>query len=121
MNETVIDLEALDFLINNKDKKKFIISSNKEEILHNIIKNSKADLCFNRVLGKDTHSSKIEKFLILEKEHEIKFSETVFVTDSLGDVKEAKNFPKLKIIAVTFGVHSQERLKKGNPHFICDS
>jgi len=72
-------------------------------------------------LGRETHKSKVSKFLILKNEKNINFSETIFITDSLGDLKESSEFSELKTIGVTFGVHSQERLKKGSPDFIVDS
>ena len=105
----------------NNKKRKFIISSNSEPILETIIKNSSAEKYFEKVLGKETHKSKVSKFLILKNEKKVNFSETVFITDSLGDLKESSEFPELKTIGVTFGVHNKERLKKGNPDFITDS
>ena len=109
------------FLEENKEKKLFIISSNSEGILNKILENSNLEKTFKKVLGAETHSSKIEKFLILQSNEEnINLEETIFITDSLGDLKEASHFPELKTIAVTFGVHNRERLKKGNPNFIID-
>jgi len=121
LNKTKINEEALNFLMKNNKKRKFIISSNSEPILETIIKNSSAEKYFEKVLGRETHKSKVSKFLILKNEKNINFSETIFITDSLGDLKESSEFSELKTIGVTFGVHSQERLKKGSPDFIVDS
>ena len=121
LNESIIEKKAKEFLKKNSEKKKYIISSNDEIILEKIIKNSNLEKCFEKVLGKNTHSSKIEKFLILQNTEKINLSESIFITDSLGDLKEASYFPELKTIAVTFGVHDRERLKQGNPDYIIDS
>lgn len=116
-----IDNESINFLIKNKEKRKFIISSNKENILNKIINNSNLKNVFLKIMGKETNTSKIKKFLILKKEYNINFNETLFITDSLGDLKEASAFPELKTIGVTWGVHDKDRLKDGSPNLICDS
>ncbi len=87
-----IEEKAKTFLENNLDKNFFIISSNSEDILNKILKN----------------------------EEKINLEESIFITDSLGDLRESSEFPELKKIAVTFGVHDRERLEKGKPDFIID-
>ena len=112
--------ESLGFLKHEKTNN-FIISSNKESIIERILKNSEATKYFKAILGKDTHKSKIEKIKILKEKYGIELSETIFITDSSGDLKEASHFPELKTLGVTFGVHCRETLKTEKPDFVCDS
>ncbi len=116
----IIDQETLNFLKNNK-KNNFIISSNKEYILNKILENSNIENLFLDVLGSETHKLKTKKFILLKEKFNLNFKETVFITDSLGDLKEASEFPELKTIGVTWGVHCRKNLKKGIPDFISDS
>ena len=46
--------------------------------------------------------------------------DAVFITDTLGDVKEAKKL-NIKTIAETFGFHNRERLEQGDPYIIVDT
>jgi|GEM_PF-4000719 len=50
----------------------------------------------------------------------VAFEDVIFVTDTLGDVKEASKLG-IKIIAETFGFHNRERLQLGEPYMIVDS
>ena len=69
---------------------------------------------FDRVLGVETHKSKVEKFKILMIEHGVTDENAIFVTDTLGDIFEAKKVG-IRTIAVDFGFHERERLEKGKP------
>lgn len=94
-----------------------IISSNSEKILNRYFENNDITHIFNEVLGVETHKSKHEKFLMLLKKHNLKKEESIFVTDTLGDIIEA-NKVGIKTIAVDFGFHERHRLEKGNPAMI---
>ena len=72
---------------------------------------------FSEVLGKETHKSKVEKFKMIFKEYGLKPEECIFVTDTLGDLREAKKVG-VPTIAVTWGYHGKTRLKKGSPNLI---
>lgn len=45
---------------------------------------------------------------------------TIFITDTLGDMREAEKC-NVKCIAITGGYHEEETLRKGNPILITDS
>ncbi len=98
----------------------FIISSNLEENILMSLKNADLEDIFEEVLGKDTHSLKTEKFKILENKFNTNSKNSIFITDSLGDIKEA-NEVSYKSIGVTFGVHKKEILEEGNPEKVFDS
>lgn len=95
----------------------FIVSSNSEPILNEYFQNNGIMHIFSRVLGIETNKSKVEKFNILKNEHGIKDGNSVFVTDTLGDLLEA-NRAGIRSIAVDFGFHERERLERGNPYKI---
>src|SRR3989339_1164464 len=94
-----------------------IISSSPEKGIEKFLKMAGISKYFQRVLGLETHKSKVEKFRLLFKEHKLKPKECIFVTDSLGDLKEAKKV-MVPTIAVTWGYHGATRLRKGSPDII---
>jgi phosphoglycolate phosphatase len=51
------------------------------------------------------------------KEYGLEPKECAFVTDTLGDLREAKK-AKVPTIAVTWGYHGKTRLKKGSPNLM---
>ena len=57
---------------------------------------------------------------MLFEKYDLKPDDCVFITDTLGDILEAKKV-NVRSIAVTFGFHDQERLKRGEPlHLVSD-
>jgi len=69
---------------------------------------------FKEILGNDVEKSKVKKINDVLLRYGIKPSETVFVTDTLGDIKEARSCG-VESIAVTWGYHPMSTLEKGNP------
>ncbi|MFM2381468.1 MAG: hypothetical protein RLZZ76_235 [Candidatus Parcubacteria bacterium] len=97
-----------------------INSSNGEDGLNSALEKAGIHECFQTVMGKETHKSKIEKFKMIFDEYKASIEDTIFVTDTLGDIKEAGKIG-VKTIAETFGFHNSERLALGNPYAIVDS
>lgn len=100
--------------------KLFIISSNEEYGIKAVLEKANIARHFDAIYGYNTHKSKITKFEMLRDQFGIDFDETVFITDTLGDIKEG-NKVGVKVIAETFGFHSRERLAQGSPYKIVDS
>lgn len=98
----------------------FIISSNDEPAIKTVLEAANIAQYFEAVMGFETETSKVKKFQMLQDEYEVKLAESVFVTDTLGDVTEAERVG-LKTIAETFGFHNRERLAQGKPHVIVDT
>lgn len=69
---------------------------------------------FSDILGNDVHKSKVEKIKMLKEKYCLKNEDCVFVTDTLGDIKEA-SIVGVPAIAVSWGFHKVETLKRGNP------
>jgi phosphoglycolate phosphatase-like HAD superfamily hydrolase len=60
------------------------------------------------------------KFKMLEEEFNISFNDTIFITDSTGDIVEAREVG-YKSIGIRTGVHSKEELLELNPEIVVDS
>ena len=94
-----------------------IISSSTEKSLQKYVQVNRLDGLFAFIYGSETHRSKEEKFKIAMEKFNLSTNELIFVTDTLGDILEANKL-HIKSIAVDFGYHEAERLKKGNPFAI---
>jgi len=103
-----------------QDYRLFIISSNDETGIKATLEAAGCLDLFVAILGYETHTSKVEKFKMCKLEYSVDLDETVFVTDTLGDIKEA-NKVGVRTIAVTFGFHPRERLLPAAPYQIVDS
>jgi len=97
-----------------------VISSNYDNIMRkNLKKNGILD-DFHYILGTEEGESKRKKIADLLKKTKTEKSEAVFITDTVGDIKEAKK-SGIKAMAVTWGFHSKAMLKKQNPDFIAEN
>lgn len=94
-----------------------IISSASEESIEKFLSKHNLRHYFSEVLGRETHKSKIDKFHIVLKKYNIKPGETLIITDTVGDIKEAHEVG-VKSLAVIWGVHSHDKLSQISPHFI---
>ena len=106
--------------LNRWGYKLVIVSSSSEDSIENYLKTHNLDKYFVEIMGKDTHKSKVEKFKILFGKYKISPSETLIITDSVGDVKEAHEV-KMKAIGVLGGLHERERLEKNRVDFIAEN
>jgi len=97
-----------------------IVSSNAEAPLLAVLEESGLRACFASVYGMETHRSKVAKFKMILTSAKLDPSEVLFVTDTLGDVREAA-VVGISTIAETFGFHNRERLVQGNPYKIVDT
>lgn len=98
----------------------YVISSTSERNIRGILEQAGILHLFVRVMGEETHKSKVEKFKMVMADCGVTPENSVFITDTLGDVKEAEKVA-IRTIAETFGFHNKERLAQGNPFAILDS
>ncbi len=91
-----------------------IVSSTTTKYINNFLEKEKIRNYFFDILGADVHSNKTIKINSLLEKYNLKSSGAVFVTDSLGDIKEG-NICGVQSIGVTWGIHPIETLEKGNP------
>ena len=99
--------------------KLYIISSNSEKGILKFLKKNNLEI-FEKVLGYETNILKVKKFKILEKTCKINTNNSIFITDTVADIKEGHEVG-CKVLAETFGYHDRERLEKETPEWIVDS
>lgn len=68
---------------------------------------------FDYVATFEDSKSKVEKFKIIQDKYDCEIGDMIFVTDSVGDLREGENFG-MKMIGVTWGVHSREYFEQEN-------
>lgn len=98
----------------------YVVSSTRDETISEVLELAGLLMHFTRILGSQTHKSKVEKFKILMRENGVTPDDTVFITDTLGDIREAHQVG-IRTIAETFGFHDRKRLELGEPFKIVDS
>lgn len=75
---------------------------------------------FERVYGADVHKSKVVKLEMLLKEYDCAPTDCLFITDTLGDMRESAKVG-VPVVGVTWGFHERKRLEQGNPEKIFDT
>ena len=100
------DLEARYSLI--------MTSSGKSNIIREYLDQHGIANHFIEIMGGEVHESKIEKMNMVFTKYGITAEDCLFVTDTLGDLREAAHV-HVPTIAVTWGFHSAETLRRGNP------
>jgi len=96
-----------------------IISSNINSPIKKYLEKHALVSCFDEVFGADVHKSKVKKIKMVFEKHGVEAKDCLFITDSLGDIREA-NKMNVDSIGVTWGWHSRETLEKGSPFTIVD-
>ena len=91
-----------------------IISSIDDDIINPYLKRNNIDNIFEEVWGIRKKTSKAEKFKDFLSLYNITKEECLFVTDTLGDIKEA-NKVGIESIGVTWGYQDRTNLNKGQP------
>ena len=94
-----------------------VVSSNYDIVMKKNLKKHGILECFDFILGTEAGKSKQQKVKSLLKNEKLSFPEAVFITDTVGDIKEAKK-AKVKAMAVTWGFHTKQMLKNAKPDFI---
>ena len=124
-NERLIELlpvegieEVLKKLISMKYKL-IINSSSSGRGVNDFLEKYNLKRYFVEVMTREIHRSKVEKFKIIMEKYKIKTDETLIVTDTVGDVKEAKEVG-IKSIGVVWGVHDSKKLEENGADFIAN-
>lgn len=98
----------------NKQYKLIIISSTISAPIREWLNKHNLMHYFTEIMGADVHKSKVEKIKMVFKKYKVGAEQCVFITDTLGDLLEAKE-AKIKSFAVLYGFHDEKTLRKGNP------
>ena len=83
-------------------------------IMHDIAKH------FDYIFGMDVHTNKTVKINMLFEKYGVTHNDCLFITDTVGDMKEAAK-ASLESIGVTWGFHTRELLNCENPFLVIDS
>jgi phosphoglycolate phosphatase len=97
-----------------------IVSSTISSPIREYMESHGAARYFAEIMGNDVHKSKVEKIKMVFEKYDVGPEDCVFITDTLGDLREAEK-TGVEGIAATWGFHSEETLKKGNPIAIVNS
>jgi phosphoglycolate phosphatase len=100
--------------------KLFIVSSSRDEFVKNFL--TKFDLIqyFQQILGSDTDKSKEKKIHNIFEKYNLLPAECVFITDTTGDIVEAKNCG-VESVAVSWGYHDEQKLVTAKPLQVVNS
>jgi len=113
-------------LLEKLHKQDFILVINTSAVNRNclpIFDYSKTMHLFDLVASAELSKSKVEKFKIIQEKYNVDKKNILFVTDTVGDVKEAEE-AEIPTIAVTWGTHDRDyfnRYKFSNLISIVDS
>lgn len=119
----LVPVEGMDRVISDLDLqgyKLIIVSSADENSIKSFLEKHDLAKYFTEILGKHFNPSKVEKIKIVLDKYKIKKTETLLVTDSVGDVKEAHEVG-IKAIGVIWGLHERERLGKNGVDFVAET
>lgn len=97
-----------------------IISSTLTAPIKEILEKENLAQYFTEIMGNDVHKSKVEKIKMVFDKYKINSTDCVFITDTLGDIKEAAHM-NVRAIAVNWGFNHREVLEKGSPIKIVDT
>lgn len=91
-----------------------IISSTMTTVVLSFLEARNLQHHFAWIMGSDVHKSKEVKIKMVFEKYNVDSSSCLFVTDTLGDIQEARN-TGVDSIAVTWGYNTSETLEKGSP------
>lgn len=75
---------------------------------------------FKEIMGNDVHKSKVEKIKMVFEKYNTNSEHCLFITDTLGDMKEARSV-EVSSIGVSWGFQNRETLARGNPFIIVEN
>ena len=94
-----------------------IVSSTGSKVIKEQLEQEDLAKYFYEFLGYDVHTSKSKKISDTLKVYNTKNQDSLLITDTLGDIREA-NRVEVKTIGVTWGYHDKKTLSKGSPDYI---
>lgn len=103
-----------------RDNSLFIITQTPSNIVEEYLAHYKINQYFTSILGAELHKPKAERLALLLEEYGEEPAETLFITDTVGDVNEAKRV-EVPTIAVTWGQHDRETLERSKPEAVVNT
>ncbi len=99
----------------SKTYKLFIVSSTINSIIQEYLNRHSLLEAFTEILGFDVETSKVKKFNTLFDRYEVSPDQVIFLTDTSGDIEEAKEVKINFIVGILGGYQNKENLKKAEP------
>lgn len=96
-----------------------IVSSTRSDFIKDFLEKEETLDFFSEIYGADIHKSKVVKINMILEKYKAPPIDCVFITDTLGDVKEAGECG-IRSIGITWGLHSSDHMEKGSPVAIID-
>ena len=97
-----------------KEYRLLVVSSSISSAIREFLEDHRLANRFVDILGKEVHKSKVEKIKMIFQKYETAADDCIFITDTLGDIREATQVG-VSSIGVTWGFHTPETLQQGNP------
>ncbi len=97
-----------------------IISSNHKLVVLSLLKRHKLNQFFPYIIGSERKAGKSEKINNLVRLLKVDKENVTYVGDTVGDVHEGKE-SGVVTVAVTWGYHSEEKLRQASPDFVATS
>lgn len=94
-----------------------VVSSTISSPIRGYLETHHLDRHFDWIMGSDVHQSKTEKIKMAMRDYRVNPEQCVFITDTLGDIREAAKC-SVRAIGVSWGFHEQERLERGRPFMV---
>lgn len=104
--------DVLDFVSENFTT--ILVSSTTSPPIKKYLEQHNLAKYFSALFCNDIPTPKEDKFNIIISHYKIKPSECVFVTDTMGDIREAHKV-KIPSVGVTWGYHDEDMIREGNP------
>lgn len=101
------------------DYRLFVVSSSLSSTITKVLEKCGLAECFSGIYGMENERSKVKKIHAILAAAAKHPRESLFITDTLGDVREARH-AGVDAIAVTWGFHDKARVREGEPWDICD-
>lgn len=97
----------------------YIVSSTLNEKIDQYLKKYNLRKYFKKIMGPEVSKSKVDKLKMILDLEKITPKEAIFITDTLGDLREAQKVG-IDSIGVTWGFHTKDILEKGDPMVIIE-
>jgi phosphoglycolate phosphatase len=97
-----------------------VVTSSIESPLHDFFEEKNVRQYFLDIFDMQLHRSKVVKLKMAMEQYTVAPDDCIFVTDTLGDIREATK-AGMQSIGVTWGFHDRPTLAMGDPHAIIDN
>ena len=102
----------------SKEHKLFIVSSTINSIIEEYLKRHDLLGAFTEILGFDIETSKVKKFNMIFDKYDITPNQAIFLTDTFGDIDEAREAKINFIVGILGGYQNEDNLRKAEPNAI---